>query len=338
MKFNVSSIGEWQKSRERLGAKLGQDLKELEATIKVDMEWCRKWGAKAAFATKVKSRLKRVEKDKVRVQKLKSMIRGLPADEVLSSKKGEDEELSDGMLPLADMGNVSLRLPEPPLKWARLKDGVLLGLRDVDISYGPEKPVILKDVRIQLGANSRVALRGPNGAGKSTLLRTLYGAMDFQAGERKVGEGSLGTASVGLFTQDLAQDLPSDITPVEYVLSSGGSEEETRATLGALGLKSSQHKAKIGSLSGGEKARVALALFATTPTDVLLLDEPTNHLDRVAVTALASGLRTHAGAVLVSTHDEAFIDALQVTDEAIITIAHDGAPGTLAMASDAKKL
>eukprot|EP00930_Biecheleria_cincta_P003686 TRINITY_DN104613_c0_g1_i1.p1 TRINITY_DN104613_c0_g1~~TRINITY_DN104613_c0_g1_i1.p1 ORF type:complete len:681 (+),score=142.05 TRINITY_DN104613_c0_g1_i1:305-2044(+) len=330
IKFNVPTIERWQEERKRLSAKLGEEIRMLEVKIKTDTAWAQKWGAKTAFATKAQSRMKLVEKMKRQVNRLKEMTRGLPADEILS-KDGKKEELEDGMLPLADMGNVSLRLPDPPLKTGGPPSGVLLELKKADISYGANPVIANIDLKLEVG--SRVALVGPNGAGKTTLLRHLLGSMELQKGTRKLGEGSAGTASVALFTQDLAQDLPPDMTPVDYVLQGGGSMQIARATLGALGLKSEAHNQKIGALSGGEKARVALAVFATTPTDVLLLDEPTNHLDRVAVTALANGLRAHSGAVLVSSHDQAFIDALQTTDKAVVTKATDTAAGSLRMES-----
>lgn len=332
IKFSVPTIEKWQEERKRLSAKLGEEIKMLEAKIKSDTAWAQKWGAKTAFATKAQSRLKQVEKMKRQVSRLKEMTRGLPADEILS--KDGDEELEDGMLPLADMGDVSLHLPDSPLKRGGPPSGVLLDLKKADIGYGAkeQKPVIAGiDFKLEVG--SRIALVGPNGAGKTTLLKHLLGSSELQKGTRALGEGSVGTASVALFTQDLAQDLPPDMTPVDYVLQGGGSMQVARATLGALGLKSEAHNQKIGALSGGEKARVALAVFATTPTDILLLDEPTNHLDRVAVTALANGLRGHTGAVLVSSHDEAFIDALQVTDKAVVTKATDKTPGSLCMES-----
>lgn len=332
IKFNVPTIEKWQEERKKLSAKLGEEIRTLEVKIKSDTAWAQKWGAKTAFATKAQARLKQCDKMRRQVFRLKEMTRGLPADELLS-KQGVPEQLEDGMLPLADMGEVVLKLPDPPLMVGGPPNGVLLELKKADISYGAEPVIAGIDLRLEVG--NRVALVGPNGAGKTTLLRHLLGTMEIQKGTRKLGESTAkGTASIALFTQDLAQDLPPDMTPVEYVLEGGGSMQVARQTLGALGLKSEAHNQKIGALSGGEKARVALAVFATTPTDILLLDEPTNHLDRVAVTALANGLRGHTGAVLVSSHDQAFIDALQVTDKAVVTKATDAAPGSLCMASN----
>mmetsp|Transcript_72364 Transcript_72364/g.143474 ORF Transcript_72364/g.143474 Transcript_72364/m.143474 type:complete len:683 (-) Transcript_72364:188-2236(-) len=333
-KFNVKGIEQWQEQRKYLSKKLGDEMKQLNQQIKTDSAWAQKWGAKASFAAKAQARMKGVAVMKKRVAKLEILTRGLPADELVSKGKDKGEEETDGMLPLADMGDVNLRLPAAPQFRGGPPDGVLLRLKDADIGYGAGNPII-GNVNMLIKANARVALLGPNGAGKTTLLRNLYGSMDLQAGNRKLGQGSLGAVRVGLFTQDLAQDLPDDVSPIDYVVSSCGEEETARRALGALGLKSSVHKSKIGTLSGGEKARVALAVFALTPTDVLLMDEPTNHLDRVAVKALAEGLRAHkGGAVLVSSHDQAFIDALQVTDKAVVTKAVTGKTGMLDMVSN----
>ncbi|CAE7883768.1 CPK2 [Symbiodinium microadriaticum] len=184
-----------------------------------------------------------------------------------------------------------------------------------------------------VSAGQRLALLGPNGCGKTTLLRSLAGRLEVEAGCRILGAGGLRRARVAFFTQDLAQDLPGDITPVEHVLGDDApislDKEGARAALGALGLRGACHNAPIKTLSGGEKARVALAVFATRPADVLLLDEPTNHLDGAAVASLCAGLREHGGAVLVSSHDKAFLEALRVTDQVHIARAEVGEPGHL---------
>ncbi|CAE6971845.1 ABCF1 [Symbiodinium natans] len=154
-----------------------------------------------------------------------------------------------------------------------------------------------------------------------------------EVGARILGVGGLRRARVAYFTQDLAQDLPGDMTPVEHVLGDDApislDMEGARAALGALGLRGACHNSPIRTLSGGEKARVALAVFATRPADVLLLDEPTNHLDGAAVASLCTGLREHGGAVLVSSHDKAFLEALHVTDQVHIVRAEVGEPGRL---------
>jgi len=333
MKFRVKGIKDWEDQRKDLGKQVGLEIKKLEASIKFDQDYINKWGAKAAFAAMAQSRKKAVERNKKAVEKLQARIRGLPAEEVLGGKDTDDEK-GDGMLPLASKNTVYLKLPPAPLGRGGPLDGKLISLDRGEIGYDKDKPPVLSGVQLDLKASSRMALLGPNGCGKSTMLKALVGSLELQAGTRSIGEGSFGKASVQLYTQDLAQDLPADTTPVDYVLANGGSEEVARRALGALGLKNECHKALIGGLSGGEKARVALAVFATSPADVLLLDEPTNHLDRVAVTALAKGLREHSGGcVLVSTHDEAFIEALELTDKVFVSKGEGGQPGTVRMAS-----
>jgi len=326
MSFDAESIDDWAKARKKLGAEYGKRIEQLTTQCKIDLEWARKWGAKTAFATKAQARLKGVARMKREIKTLEVFSRGLPADEMLND--GKESEKEDGMLPLADMGRVSLKLPEAPLKGRGPPNGVLLDLEEASVGYAADK-LIIDGIDLKLKPGYRVALVGPNGAGKTTLLRNLLGTMELISGKRTVGESESGRVSIDLFTQDLAQDLPADASPVDYVEASAGTEEAARRTLGALGLKGEVHKSMIGHLSGGEKARVALAVFATTPTDVLLMDEPTNHLDRIAVKSLAAGLKEHAGVVLVSSHDQAFIDALDVTHHAVVTKAKDGKPGSL---------
>jgi len=325
MIFDAKSIDEWAKKRKQLGSEYGKRIEQLTTQCKIDQAWAQKWGAKASFATKAQARLKAVERMKREIKTLEVFARGLPADEMLDKDKGSEQE--DGMLPLADMGRVSLKLPEAPLKGRGPLNGVLLGLDEASVGYADK--LIIDGIDLKLKPGYRVALVGPNGAGKTTLLRNLLGSMELISGNRTVGESESGRVTIDLFTQDLAQDLPADASPVDYVEASAGTMEAARRTLGALGLKGEVHNSMIGHLSGGEKARVALAVFATTPTDVLLMDEPTNHLDRVAVKSLAAGLKEHAGVVLVSSHDQAFIDALEVTHHAVVTKAKDGKPGSL---------
>lgn len=338
LNFQCPNIKGWEEQRKSLAKRLGKEIESLTKQIKDAVTYANKWGAQASFASLVQARLKEAEKNKKEVRRLSDLIRGLPADEVLGDKKKGEEERGDGMLPLAARSKVYLKLPESPLLRGGPVDGVLLSVTKASLGYAPGTPTILGDIDLSLRAGNRTALVGPNGVGKSTLLRALAGTLELRDGKRKLGEGSFGEASVGLFTQDLAQDLPADWTPVDYVIENTGCSSETaRAALGALGLKSEAHMSPIGALSGGEKGRVALAVFTTRPTDVLLMDEPTNHLDRVAVTALAEGLRGHTGAVLVSTHDQPFIDALQVNQKAQVTPKADGKPGSIQVtAPDAK--
>jgi len=156
---------------------------------------------------------------------------------------------------------------------------------------------------------------GPNGAGKSTLIKALGGTLPLWGGRRIVGDG----AKIAYFSQDLAQDLPLDMSPLEYVemkareADPNVTMEKCRQAVGALGLRDSIALTKIGVLSGGEKARAALAVFALVPCNVLLLDEASNHLDAATIKTLTGALQDFAGAIVAITHNPMFAASLNAT-------------------------
>ncbi|EOD08222.1 hypothetical protein EMIHUDRAFT_453200 [Emiliania huxleyi CCMP1516] len=178
-----------------------------------------------------------------------------------------------------------------------------------------------KRPRLQLAEPPRcgelpLALRGANVAPAVGQAAIVLGALPLAAGERREDE----RLALGIFAQDLAQELPQGAVALEYVASAvrqgGGSavtDERCRGTLGALGISGDKALRRIGSLSGGEKARVALATFCLTPCNVLLFDEPTNHLDQGAILALLAALEAYEGALVVVSHDRAFCEALRAT-------------------------
>jgi ATPase subunit of ABC transporter with duplicated ATPase domains len=133
--------------------------------------------------------------------------------------------------------------------------------------------------------------------------------------------------ALGVFTQDLAQDLPQDMRAVDVVTSAVRlhdptlSDERARSVLGALGLTGEKSLRLVGHLSGGEKARVALARFVLIPHNLLLLDEPSNHLDVATIEVLTGALREFTGSILVISHDKPFLEALEPTH--VITV-NDG--------------
>jgi len=158
-------------------------------------------------------------------------------------------------------------------------------------------------------------VRGPNGAGKSTLLSALSGKLAPTRGTRTEGDG----LALGVFTQDLAQDLDQEALATEVVTRKVRekdptiSDETARKALGALGLTGEKSLRKVGHLSGGEKARVALASFVLIPHNLLLLDEPSNHLDVTTLKVLTAALREFAGSVVVISHDRMFLEELDPT-------------------------
>jgi ATP-binding cassette subfamily F protein 3 len=172
----------------------------------------------------------------------------------------------------------------------------------------PDGPAILTGLDLTLERGQRVAVLGPNGVGKSTLLHALAGRLPLRAGRRRVGD----RVRVGVFTQDLAAELPPDQSALEHVTSCAPLvlPERIRAVLGALGLPGDAALRPIGPLSGGEKARVALARLGVVANNVLLLDEPTNHLDIETVEVLVEALRDFEGALLLVSHDRYLVEAV----------------------------
>mmetsp|Transcript_15623 Transcript_15623/g.21594 ORF Transcript_15623/g.21594 Transcript_15623/m.21594 type:complete len:684 (-) Transcript_15623:306-2357(-) len=203
----------------------------------------------------------------------------------------------------------SLVLPKPPpchVEQMIMKNGAF--------GWGDDTIVSGASFRIEKGF--RVVVRGPNGAGKSTMLRAMSGELPLKAGERNEGEG----LRLGFFKQDLAQELPMEETGLEVVQKAGwegGNAQltvtEVRTVMGSLGLTGEKSIRPIGNLSGGEKARVALACFSLVPHNMLLLDEPSNHLDIETIESLTEALKKFPGAVVVVSHDRKFCEALKPT-------------------------
>jgi ATP-binding cassette subfamily F protein 3 len=203
-------------------------------------------------------------------------------------------------MPEADRKKARIKLPEAP---AGAFDAV--GLEKVSLGYPGGEPIV-SGLTFHLERGQRVALLGPNGCGKSTLLQTLAGRLKPLAGRRRVGDRT----RIGVFAQDLAQALPQDLSPVTHMTTECPTipPERIRAVLGALGLPGDMGLRRIGELSGGEKARVALSLLVVRPCNVLLLDEPTNHLDAETVDVLAEALADYDGALLFVTHDRFLVE------------------------------
>jgi ABC-type multidrug transport system ATPase subunit len=168
-----------------------------------------------------------------------------------------------------------------------------------------------------------MVLLGPNGCGKSTVLKALTGILPpLEAGssDRTLGEG----LEMGVFTQDLAQDLPQDQIAVDYVLATvrqkdmSITDQQARGALGALGLMGEKAMRPISALSGGEKARVALSVFALLPHNLLVLDEPSNHLDIGTTETLSEALAEFRGTLVVISHNKGFVEKLKVTHVGLI--------------------
>jgi ATP-binding cassette, subfamily F, member 3 len=184
------------------------------------------------------------------------------------------------------------RLPRP-----------LLVLDGVSAGYGDKR--ILTDVSLSLSPGDRVGLLGRNGAGKSTLTRTMAGVQPLLGGARTAAQD----LAIGYFAQHQLEQLDMDATPLQHLKAYGGpllargTDEEQRAFLGGFGFSGDRVFEKVAPFSGGEKARLVLALIVSRRPNLLLLDEPTNHLDLEMRHALGMALQDYPGAIVLVSHD-----------------------------------
>ncbi|ATE67138.1 ABC-F family ATP-binding cassette domain-containing protein [Rhizorhabdus dicambivorans] len=208
------------------------------------------------------------------------------------------------MQPIAAMAEdptLSFDFPSP-------SDGLKPPLVTLDLAavgYTPGHPILTR-LNLRLDPDDRIALLGRNGNGKTTLARLL-------AAQLKPMEGSMAAAGkmrVGYFTQYQVEELDRDDTPLEHMtrLMKGATPGAVRAQLGRFGFSGDKATTKVGKLSGGERARLALALITRDAPHMLILDEPTNHLDVDAREALVQALNAYDGCVVVVSHDRHMIE------------------------------
>ncbi|WP_460830283.1 ABC-F family ATP-binding cassette domain-containing protein [Lysobacter humi (ex Lee et al. 2017)] len=179
----------------------------------------------------------------------------------------------------------------------------LLGLTHARCGYG--STTILGDVTLRLEAGDRIALLGPNGAGKSTLVKTLVGEIPLLGGER----GGHPDLRIGYFAQHTVESLREGETPLDHLskLAPGVATQQLRDFLGKWQFPGDRAFEPVDGFSGGERARLALAMIAWRKPNVLLLDEPTNHLDLDMREALAEALSDFDGAIVLVSHDRHMI-------------------------------
>ena len=175
----------------------------------------------------------------------------------------------------------------------------LLSIRQGQAGHGDV--TILRNLNLSLLPGSRIGLLGPNGAGKSTLMDSLRGEATLINGERTCGEH----LAIGYFAQHQLESLDLDASPFLHLqrLSPRASDQSIRNFLGGFDFHGNAALSPIRSFSGGEKARVALAVIAWQRPNLLLLDEPTNHLDLEMRQALTMALQNFDGAIVVVSHD-----------------------------------
>lgn len=186
-------------------------------------------------------------------------------------------------------------------------------------TLGYDNTPILSNVTLSIRAGERIGVLGVNGAGKSTLIKTIDGCLPLLAGQRRLGQGTV----IGYFAQHQLEQLDETLTPLETLKhkSPETREQELRDYLGRFHFSGERVDELITPMSGGEKARLALALLAWDKPNLLVLDEPTNHLDMATREALTMALSTFEGALLLVSHDR---HLLRTCAERLILV-HEGA-------------
>jgi ATP-binding cassette subfamily F protein 3 len=194
-----------------------------------------------------------------------------------------------------------LRLPSPERAGA-----IVMELEGVFKSYGETR--VYQGIDLRIARGDRVALVGPNGAGKSTLLRILAGALTVDAGRRIPGY----RVQPAFYAQHQIEALSESRSVLEELASVATTDDHPRLRghLGAFLFSGDDVEKKVAVLSGGEKARLALAKMLLRPSNLLVLDEPTNHLDLEACEVLEEALQQYQGTLALITHDRSFINAL----------------------------
>lgn len=238
------------------------------------------------------------DKQKQQMQHLKSFIERFKAK---ASKAKQAQSRVKALERMEEVAAVQASNPftfkfSPPQQ----QPDPMLSLNHVGFSYA--KNTILKEVDLVLRAGDRIGLVGVNGSGKSTLIKLLVGDLPPESGKVKISRG----VKFGYFAQHQLESLVYEKSPLQHLLMlpEPPSDQEARNFLGSFGFSNEQCLDSIKHFSGGEKARLALAIIVYQKPNLIILDEPTNHLDMDTRDALDMALQDFDGALIVVTHDK----------------------------------
>ena len=201
--------------------------------------------------------------------------------------------------PIARLKSPSFNFPECPRSGKSV-------LQIKNLSHSYEEKILLFDVNLKVSSGEKIAILGPNGCGKSTLLKLIMKEIEPEIGEVNLGKHNIITS---YYEQNQAAALAVEKQVIDLIYSKAPdwSQEKVRTYLGSFGFYKNAVFKYVQQLSGGEKARLALALMIMIPSNFLLLDEPTNHLDLQSKENLELAINNYKGTVFIISHDRYFI-------------------------------
>jgi len=219
----------------------------------------------------------------------------------VQSRVKQLEKLERIEVDVEDRSTLSVKFPPAP----RSGD---IAYKAVDMKVGYGEKVVFSDARIEVRRGEKVALVGRNGEGKTTLMRVIMNELDPMAGESKVGYN----VNIGYYAQNQEDILDKDDTVFGTLdrIAVGDIRLKLRDILGAFLFKGEDIDKKVAVLSGGERARLAMAKLILKPYNLLALDEPTNHMDIRSKDILKQALQNYDGTLIIVSHDRDFLDGL----------------------------
>nr|XP_061812122.1 probable ATP-binding protein YbiT [Nerophis lumbriciformis] len=263
-----------------------------------------------AKQAEIKKRERRIAEHKAFIDRFKA--KATKARQAQSKMK-QMERIQIDVLPQS-----SRRYPTFRFQQCRPSGKVALEVKKVSKAYDDNQ--VLKDVSLRVDRGDRIAIIGPNGIGKSTLLKIAMGEVEADSGSTEWGY----EAHPGYFAQDHKEIFEGQKTTIESWLWEFCADQPVGFVRGRLGMvlfSGDEVEKKVGSVSGGESARLIFARLGVQEPNVLVLDEPTNHLDLEAIEALVKGLREFEGTLLLVSHDRWFVSQLA---ERIVEISANG--------------